>query len=302
MTRLKRAAKQLDQIADRAAQGKATREDVDLALAEAIGAQREIFGPRPRAPKGEGARPRILAYLKAHVGQPVSGEELRAASGFIGEWARRVRELGVQQGYDYDELGGSMYRLNSTTPDAEAAAEWRLLNSIRRMKGSGHDRLKRLFETHEGKIVDTAMIGYVGKIPSAQRRVRELRELHGWPINSHIDEPTLKPGQYRLVSADPADRREPRQRLYEEDVRERVFARDNYTCQKCGRDRETALRAGDTRFYLELHHKHAVDEELDALPPDELNKADNLVTLCHADHVKETAAFQERRKQERRAG
>ena len=47
-----------------------------------------------------GGGPRILAYLQAHLGEVVSGEELRAAGGFIGEWARRVRELDVEQGYE----------------------------------------------------------------------------------------------------------------------------------------------------------------------------------------------------------
>jgi hypothetical protein len=289
----------LTELADDVDEGKAAREDIDALVAEVVRAQRQLFGPRPKAKKGEGGGPRILAYLKKHLGDEVSGEELRAASGFIGEWARRVRELNVEKGYDINELGGSMYRLNSAIPDAERAAEWQLMNSIRRMKGSGLDRLKRLFETHVGQVVDGTMIAYVGKISSAPRRVRELRDEHGWPINSHIDEEGLKPGEYRLVSADPADRRDKRQRLYEEDVRERVFSRDGYTCQVCKRDREAALKAGNTRFYLELHHRSAVAEELDALPPEELNKEENLVTLCHDDHVKETTALQERRRRER---
>jgi 5-methylcytosine-specific restriction endonuclease McrA len=130
--------------------------------------------------------------------------------------------------------------------------------------------------------------------------MRELRDEHGWPIDSNIDEPQLKPGEYRLVSDDPADLRDFRQRLYPEHLRERVFRRDGYRCQSCGRDRHAALRAGDTRFYLELHHRHAVAEELDALPSEELNDENNLVTLCHTDHAKETAALQERRRRERR--
>jgi 5-methylcytosine-specific restriction endonuclease McrA len=130
--------------------------------------------------------------------------------------------------------------------------------------------------------------------------VRELRDEHGWPVNSHIDEAALRPGDYRLVSADSADRRDPRQRLYPEHLRERVFARDDYTCRSCGRNREKALAAGDTRFYLEIHHKTAVAEELEALPPEELNKEENLITLCHRDHNEETGKLQERRRRERR--
>jgi hypothetical protein len=238
--------------------------------------------------------------LLGRPGEDLSGEELRAAAGFIDNWARRIRELRVQEGFDITEHG-DMYRLESTTPDAARAATWRRLNSIRRTPGSAFARLQALFEQSVGEVVDGDAIAYVAKIKSGPRRIRELRDEHGWPINSHVDEEELKSGQYRLVSVDPNDRRDPRQRLYEEDVRERVFARDDYTCQACGRNREKALAAGDTRFYLELHHKRAIAEELDALPPEELNREENLITLCHADHLKETAQLQERRRRERRS-
>src|SRR5262249_11727898 len=153
----------------------------------------------------------------------------------------------------------------------------------------------------EGVVVTRAQIDYVaGSVREGSRRLRELREKQGWPINSHIDEPGLKPGEYRLVSADPADRGDTRQRLYSQKVREQVFRRDGYTCQVCGRDLEAARRAGDKRFYLELHHKSAVAEELDPLPAEELNQPANLVTLCHADHVKETAELQAQKRSARR--
>jgi hypothetical protein len=298
--RLRVAARDLKKIADRAEAGAATREDAEFAFAEALGAQHQLFGLRPRAKRGEGGAPRLLAYFTVHVGQWLSGEELRAAAGFIDNWARRVRELRVEKGYDISERD-DMYRLESTTPDASRAARWRMLNEIRRAKGSGFSRLQHLFEAGVGEVVDGETIAYVAKIRSGPRRVRELRDEHGWPINSNVDEPGLKPGEYRLVSMDPVDRRDVRQRLYEEDIRELVFARDDYTCQICGRNREKASAAGDTRFYLEIHHKRAVAEEIDALPPSELNRAENLITLCHADHVSETARLQKRKRRERKA-
>jgi 5-methylcytosine-specific restriction endonuclease McrA len=295
------AAQELAEVANQVAAGNATREDVDAVLANALGAERQIFGPRPRAKKGEGGGPRILDYLMDHVGESVAGEELRAASGFIGEWARRVRELNVEKGYDIEELGGSMYRLNDLVPDEARAADWQVLNSIRRSGGSARQRVERLLEAKVGQVVNRTQIDYVAdSVREGSRRLRELREEFGWPINSNIDEPELRPSEYRLVSSDLADRGDVRQRLYPEKLRQRIFERDDYTCQICGRDREKALAAGDTRFYLEVHHKTAVAEELDALLPDELNDPANLVTLCHADHLKETAAFQERRRQERK--
>lgn len=299
--RLRDAAHELETLADAAVAGAASREDVELAFAEALGAYRDLFGPRPRAKRGEGAGPRLLAHLQSRVGEWISGEELRAASGFIDNWARRVRELRVEKGYDITERG-DMYRLESAAPNEERARRWQRLNAIRRTKGSGFKRLQLLFEEFVGEVIDGETIAYVAKISSAARRVRELRDEHGWPINSHIDEEGLKPGEYRLVSADPSDRRDTRQRLYEEGVREEVFARDAYTCQVCRRNRENALAAGDTRFYLEIHHKSAVAEQLDALPPADLNKPENLITLCHTDHIQETARLQERLRNERTGG
>jgi biotin operon repressor len=297
--RLREAARDLDTFADDVEAGRATRDRLDTIVANIAGAARQLFGPRPRATRGEGGRHKILAYLQAHVGEDVSGEELAAASG-IHEWARRLRELRVEQGYDIEEVADSVYRLHSATADTERARRWQVANTIRRQPGSATDRIKTFLTEFEGEVVNRDQIDYVAKIKEGSRRVRELRDEGGWPINSNIDEADLRPGEYRLISADPDDRRDPRQRLYPEGLRERVFQRDDYTCQECGRNRERALAAGDTRFYLEVHHKTAVAEELEALPEDELNDAANLITLCHADHLKKTAAFQERRRRERR--
>jgi hypothetical protein len=49
--------------------------------------------------KHTAVRDRVLAYLKANVGHPVTGEELRYLAGKKSEWARRVRELRTQFGW-----------------------------------------------------------------------------------------------------------------------------------------------------------------------------------------------------------
>jgi 5-methylcytosine-specific restriction endonuclease McrA len=228
----------------------------------------------------------------------VTGEELHAASR-IGEWARRVRELRVEEGWPIEEDRGR-YRLTASEPDVAAAERWSVLNGIRRREGNARERIRALLEARVGEVVTRDELDYVAKIKEGSRRTRELRDEYGWPIESHIDDPRLQPGEYRLVSAEEADRRDPRQRLYPESTRSRVFERDNFTCQDCGRDREAAERAGDGRFYLEIHHRRAVAEQLDSLPEAELNDVDNLVTLCHADHLRQTAAFQRRRRSERK--
>lgn len=46
-----------------------------------------------------GSKERILNYLLAHIGTVVESREIRDASGGASEWARRVRELRNEEGY-----------------------------------------------------------------------------------------------------------------------------------------------------------------------------------------------------------
>jgi HNH endonuclease len=275
------------------------REDIDEIVAGLRASQIALFGrPKPAA-RGTGAKSKILAYLLVRAGQVVTGEELAEVSG-IQEWPRRVRELRVEDGYAITEIGSSSYQLESDQPDLDRASAWKTANVIRRRQGPAVERIAAFLEARVGKVVNREQIDYVARIAEGSRRVRELRDELGWPINSHIDEPELEPGQYRLTSADPIDRRDPLQRLYPESVRQAVFERDEYTCQACGKDRHKAEASGDTRFYLEVHHKVAIADELEALPKSERNKLDNLMTLCHADHSRETAKLQSRKRGTRR--
>lgn len=257
------------------------------------------FGRRPRARHGEGALGVIREYLHANVGRWVDGEELAVVSG-IQEWARRVRELRDEEGYKIEVQAGR-YCLRHSQPDGKTAAHWARLHSIRQMEGSARDRILTLFTSHVAEVLTRDEIEYVSKIKEGTRRLRELRDEFGWPIESHIDDPLLQPGQYRLVSADKVDRTDPRQRLYPENLRAEVFKRDQYTCQKCHRDHRRAQAAGDRRFYLEIHHRTALAEELDALPADQLNSPENLITYCHACHRVETADFHRERRTQRRS-
>ena len=258
-----------------------------------------MFGSRPKAPRGKGARTRILAYFEEHVGEEVHGEELAAISG-IQEWARRVRELRVQERWNITELGGSVYRLESVEPDIERAAQWKLANAIRRRSGSAKSRIEAFFTATVGQVVSRAA-RLRRQDQGGEPTSRELRDEDGWPINSHIDEAALTPGEYRLLSVAPDDRRDPAQRLYPETLRHQVFARDRFTCQACGRDRERALAAGDTRFYLEVHHRVALADELATLPQSERDDPANLVTLCHTDHLLETAKLQKEKRGRRQS-
>lgn len=298
--KLRSAAGRLEAFADGMEAEGVERAELDEIIAGLRALAVREFGPRQAAPRGEGGKAKILEYLQEHEGEWVHGEELAAISG-IQEWARRTREWRTEEGYDIDEEDG-YYRLNAAEPDAELAARWQLANQVRRREGSASSRLIAYLIANENEIVTRTELDYVARIKEGSRRLRELRDEQGWPIESHIDDPDLLPGEYRLASAAEEDRRDIRQRLYPENLREQVFQRDDFTCQKCGRNRESAEKAGDSRFYLELHHRTAVADELEGLPADELNDPSNLITYCHRDHIQETRRLQQRRRGERRNG
>lgn len=298
LQQLRYLAERLAEIERVAAARAGRREELDDFIGELRAVQLQLFGPRRRSRKGAGAKAKILTYLLARVGQEVRGEELAEVSG-IQEWPRRVRELRVEEGYEIREVGDSTYRLESSEPDEKRAQIWKRANVIRRQPGSGLERIAALLDASVGEVVTREQIDYVSKIAEGSRRVRELRDEHGLPIDSHVDDPMLGPGEYRLTSTDPEDRRDPLQRLYPEGLRQRVFERDSYTCQVCGRDRQKAEAAGDTRFYLEVHHKIAVADELADLPKSDRNETGNLITLCHRDHLEQTSILQRQKRRNR---
>jgi hypothetical protein len=72
--------------------------------------------------KSSGARDRLREYLLERVGQVLNSEQLREASGNISEWARRIRELRNEEGYeilshnDLSSLKPGQYLLKSSKP------------------------------------------------------------------------------------------------------------------------------------------------------------------------------------------
>lgn len=52
-----------------------------------------------RSKKGLGSKERILKYLLANIGKVLESRDIQAASGGASEWARRVRELRNEEGY-----------------------------------------------------------------------------------------------------------------------------------------------------------------------------------------------------------
>jgi biotin operon repressor len=250
--------------------------------AELLAIERAIVGPRHRAPAGHGARAKILDYLKSHLGQPVSGEQLREVSG-IQEWARRVRELRVEYGYDVQE-GGGAYTLVSPDPDEKVAARWALANRIRRMPGDARDRILEYFKANVGRVVTLAELHYVAKIKEVPRRVRELRDEFGYRISSRHDRPELRPDQYVLETLDPIPAAE---RQIRPSVWKGVIERDGHRCVQCG-------AIPGSGVWLEVDH---IDEKADGGS----DEPENLQTLCNRCHQRKTSRYQRSRGEARKA-
>ena len=49
--------------------------------------------------RSQGSRAKLRAYFLANLGRVMDAQELRAAAGNISEWARRVRELRTEEGF-----------------------------------------------------------------------------------------------------------------------------------------------------------------------------------------------------------
>ena len=70
----------------------------------------------------KGARAKLRAFILANVGSVLESDELRAASGNTSEWARRVRELRTEEGYqiltnnDRSSLKPGQYLLMDAKP------------------------------------------------------------------------------------------------------------------------------------------------------------------------------------------
>jgi 5-methylcytosine-specific restriction endonuclease McrA len=71
--------------------------------------------------------------------------------------------------------------------------------------------------------------------------------------------------------------------------RRKALARDNYTCQQCGR--EGKLKRG--RWTVHVHHRRKIalfyDYQTDSIDYSAANDLDNLITLCPRCHKKADA-------------
>lgn len=124
----------------------------------------------------------------------------------------------------------------------------------------------RVIESHELQAAADGAVQY-------SRRLRELRDEEGWPILSHNDDASLKPGQYLLREKPIIKDRPSFARSISARLRAEVLDRNGFTCQMCG------VTPGEidpaTNRKVRLHIGHIVDKSLGG--KDELS---NLRTLC----------------------
>lgn len=245
-------------------------------------------------------RERILAYLRANVGQVVPGEECMIVAG-IGDYPRRIRELRCEMGWpilsgvtakemreaaaeDGDPAGFVQalppmavddYMLVEDRRDEDAARRWKTANSIRRSDEGVQSKMLAYLRANVGKHVTSEELRYVaGDATEWARRTRELRTEEGWPVITRFSgDPSLAVGIYILAENKQSP---PHDRHIKEIVRREVMERDGWSCRwrGCGWSHDRA--AFDPRF-LEAHH-------IQAHANGGSNEALNLVTLCNLHH------------------
>ena len=230
------------------------------------------------------AQERILLYFKEYVGEVIDGPELEVVSG-ISEYARRIREIRVERGYqvatgnsiDPDagiDLGPDQYMLVSIHPDDGLARRWHIANRIRREVEGSKSRVLQFLKENVEQVVTTEELAYVAKAREFGRRTRELRTEEGYSISTRFTgRPDLAVGQYVLESLERVAAQHDRN--IPDKVQREVYARDRNQCRECGWTREQWSR--DRPRILELHHveHHAEGGQ---------NSASNLLVLCSRCH------------------
>ncbi len=139
---------------------------------------------------------------------------------------------------------------------------------------TGKKGIRAFLLENVGKIVKTEQIRDAsGGQGQYGRRLRELRDEEGWPIQSDKDSAELKPGEYRLVTWPPEKPPPQFARNISSKTRAEVLERNGYTCKMCG------IAAGDpddrTGRPARLHIGHIKDKGQGGS-----DDPDNLRALC----------------------
>jgi len=146
---------------------------------------------------------------------------------------------------------------------------------------SAKERIRQFFLANIGTVVNSAQIrdasGANGGITEWARRLRELRDEEGWPIQSHNDSSSLKPGEYLLNAKPPPKKDVAFSRAISAKLRAEVLDRNGFTCQMCG------LTPGeidpDTGRKVRLHIGHIKDKSFGG--KDDLSNLRALCSTCN---------------------
>jgi HNH endonuclease len=145
-------------------------------------------------------------------------------------------------------------------------------------KVGSKELIRRFLLAHIGEVVTSHQLRDAAgtSVSEWARRVRELRDEEGWPIITHNDSATLKPGQYVLTEK-PKEKNVAFARGISAKLRAEVLDRNGFTCQMCG------LTPGeidpDTERKVRLHIGHIKDKSLGG--KDELSNLRALCSTCN---------------------
>ena len=147
-------------------------------------------------------------------------------------------------------------------------------------KTSAKELIRQFLSANVGKVVTKFDIREAAgsEVSEWARRLRELREDEGWPIISHNDDASLKPGEYKLTALPPSKPAAGTSaRSLSSKLRAEVLDRDGYTCQSCGLTPSDTDPA--TGRNVRLHIGHIVDKNLGG--KDELSNLRALCSTCN---------------------
>jgi|ERR1051326_1000283 hypothetical protein len=136
------------------------------------------------------------------------------------------------------------------------------------------EKIRRFLLANIGRVIEShELLAAADGAVQYSRRLRELRDEEGWPILSHHDTTSLKPGQYLLREAPSGARSIEFARGISAKLRAEVLSRNGFTCQWCG------LTPGEidpeTKRKVRLHVGHIVSKSHGGK-----DDASNLRTLC----------------------
>ncbi|SEG94116.1 hypothetical protein SAMN04489712_14314 [Thermomonospora echinospora] len=147
------------------------------------------------------ARTALLAYLRAHAGQPVEADALEGVAA-IQAWTRRIRELRIPFGWQVEsgtwsaDMQKDQYRLVADQLGEEVSRDEEVIKAIKG-KTSKERILEYLLHLSPWP-ASPQQLERVAGAPTWRQDIRELIE-EGWLIRSHEEDQDLAPGFYRLA-------------------------------------------------------------------------------------------------------